>query len=186
MTRNPVAAGSPDTAPIAAPSDPRPALRGAFTALVTPFAADGGLDEAAYRALAEWQVLAGIDGLVPVGTTGEAPTLSAAERDRLIEIAVEAVAGPPSRDARPGRRRHRHQRHPRLDRGDPPGRRPGRRRGADRHALLQPAGPADARGPLPGDRRRGRPADRRLQRALTDGRERRGRHVPAAGRASRA
>lgn len=69
-----------------------PVLRGAFTALVTPFAADGGIDEAAYRRLAEWQVLAGIDGLVPVGTTGEAPTLSAAERDRLIEIAVTAAA----------------------------------------------------------------------------------------------
>ena len=69
-----------------------PALRGAFTALVTPFTAAGDVDEAAFRALAEWQVLAGIDGLVPVGTTGEAPTLSSAERDRLIEIAVAAAA----------------------------------------------------------------------------------------------
>ncbi len=77
-----------------------PALRGAFTALVTPFTAAGAVDEAAYRSLAEWQVLAGIDGLVPVGTTGEAPTLSAAERDRLIEIAVAAAAGAPS-PARP-------------------------------------------------------------------------------------
>jgi 4-hydroxy-tetrahydrodipicolinate synthase len=71
---------------------PTLAIRGAFTALVTPFTADGAVDEAAYRALAAWQVLAGIDGLVPVGTTGEAPTLSAAERDRLIEIAVAAAA----------------------------------------------------------------------------------------------
>ncbi len=70
-----------------------PALRGAFTALVTPFTADGSLDEAAYRRLCAWQLMAGIDGLVPVGTTGESPTLSAAERDRCIEIAVEAVAG---------------------------------------------------------------------------------------------
>jgi 4-hydroxy-tetrahydrodipicolinate synthase len=67
-------------------------IRGAFTALVTPFSATGAVDEAAYRALAAWQVLAGIDGLVPVGTTGEAPTLSAAERDRCIEIAVAAAA----------------------------------------------------------------------------------------------
>jgi len=74
-----------------------PSLRGAFTALVTPFTADGSLDEAAYRRLCAWQLMAGIDGLVPVGTTGESPTLSAAERDRCIEIAVEAVA------ARPGR-----------------------------------------------------------------------------------
>jgi 4-hydroxy-tetrahydrodipicolinate synthase len=70
-----------------------PRLRGAFTALVTPFTADGTLDEAAYRRLVAWQVTAGIDGLVPVGTTGESPTLSAAERDRCIAIAVEAVDG---------------------------------------------------------------------------------------------
>ena len=77
-------------------TDATPALRGAFTALVTPFTAAGDVDEAAYRSLAEWQVLAGIDGLVPVGTTGEAPTLSAPERDRLIEIAVAAAAASPS------------------------------------------------------------------------------------------
>jgi 4-hydroxy-tetrahydrodipicolinate synthase len=74
-----------------------PRLRGAFTALVTPFTADGAIDEAAFRRLVAWQVLAGIDGLVPVGTTGEAPTLSAAERDRLIELAVLTVAERPSR-----------------------------------------------------------------------------------------
>ena len=70
----------------------RPALRGALTALVTPFAADGALDEVALRRLVRWQVLAGIDGLVPVGTTGEAPTLTAAERERVIAITVETVA----------------------------------------------------------------------------------------------
>ena len=68
-----------------------PRLRGAFTALVTPFTTDGALDETAYRRLVAWQVMAGIDGLVPVGTTGESPTLSAAERDRCIAIAVETV-----------------------------------------------------------------------------------------------
>jgi 4-hydroxy-tetrahydrodipicolinate synthase len=73
------------------PADTSPRLRGALTALVTPFAPDGSLDEAAYRRLVAWQVLAGIDGLVPVGTTGESPTLSAAERDRCIEIAVTTV-----------------------------------------------------------------------------------------------
>jgi len=72
-----------------------PQLRGAFTALVTPFTADGTLDEAAYRRLAAWQVASGIDGLVPVGTTGESPTLSAAERDVCIRIAVETVAAHP-------------------------------------------------------------------------------------------
>jgi 4-hydroxy-tetrahydrodipicolinate synthase len=75
---------------------PRPILRGAYTALVTPFTADGSLDEAAFRRLVRWQVLAGIDGLVPCGTTGEAPTLSAEERDRLIVAAVEIVAERPS------------------------------------------------------------------------------------------
>jgi 4-hydroxy-tetrahydrodipicolinate synthase len=76
----------------------RPALRGALTALVTPFTRDGAVDEAAFRRLVRWQVLAGIDGVVPCGTTGEAPTLSAEERDRLVAIAVETVAERPSRD----------------------------------------------------------------------------------------
>lgn len=79
---------------------PTPRLRGAFTALVTPFTADGGLDEAAYRRLVEWQIRDGIDGLVPVGTTGEAPTLTADERDRCIAIAVEAAASGARRAAR--------------------------------------------------------------------------------------
>ena len=75
----------------------RPTLRGALTALVTPLAADGSIDEAALRRLVRWQVLAGIDGLVPVGTTGEAPTLTPAERDRVIAITVETVAERASR-----------------------------------------------------------------------------------------
>lgn len=80
--------------------DPRgPRLAGAFTALVTPFTADGAVDETTYRALVARQLEAGIDGLVPCGTTGESPTLSPAERERLIAIAVEL------RDARPWRRR---------------------------------------------------------------------------------
>jgi 4-hydroxy-tetrahydrodipicolinate synthase len=70
------------------PTDIRPRLRGALTALVTPFTPDGSLDEAAYRRLCAWQVMAGIDGLVPVGTTGESPTLTPEERDRCVEIAV--------------------------------------------------------------------------------------------------
>jgi 4-hydroxy-tetrahydrodipicolinate synthase len=75
----------------------RPPIRGALTALVTPFTAAGVVDEAAFRQLVRWQVLAGIDGLVPVGTTGEAPTLSEQERDRLIAITVETLAERPSR-----------------------------------------------------------------------------------------
>jgi 4-hydroxy-tetrahydrodipicolinate synthase len=74
-------------------SDPRrPQIRGAFTALVTPFSADGAFDQSAYRRLVTWQLMSGIDGLVPCGTTGESPTLTTGERERAIEIAVEAVA----------------------------------------------------------------------------------------------
>lgn len=74
----------------------RPMLCGAFTALVTPFTADGTLDEVAFRRLVRWQVLAGIDGLVPCGTTGESPTLSTDERERLIAATVEVAAERPS------------------------------------------------------------------------------------------
>lgn len=76
----------------------RPMLRGAFTALVTPFMPGGALDEMAFRRLVRWQILAGIDGLVPCGTTGEAPTLSQDERERLIAITVEVAAEHASRD----------------------------------------------------------------------------------------
>jgi len=76
----------------------RPALRGAFTALVTPFTSDGAIDEAAFRRLVSWQVLAGIDGLVPCGTTGESPTLTPAEREWLIATTVEVATESPSRD----------------------------------------------------------------------------------------
>jgi 4-hydroxy-tetrahydrodipicolinate synthase len=76
---------------------PRPSLRGAFTALVTPFTSEGELDETTLRQLVRWQVLAGIDGVVPCGTTGEAPTLTAEERERVIALTVETVNERPSR-----------------------------------------------------------------------------------------
>ena len=79
------------------PNRTRPRLRGVFTALVTPFAPDGAIDETAFRQLVRWQVLTGIDGLVPCGTTGESPTLTASERDRVIALTVETVAERPSR-----------------------------------------------------------------------------------------
>ena len=66
-------------------------LSGAFTALVTPMTDTGALDEAALRGLLQRQIDAGIDGLVPVGTTGESPTLTADEDARVIELTVEAV-----------------------------------------------------------------------------------------------
>jgi 4-hydroxy-tetrahydrodipicolinate synthase len=66
-------------------------LRGALTALVTPFTSTGALDEDAIVRLVERQIDAGIDGLVPVGTTGESPTLTADEDARVIELTVETV-----------------------------------------------------------------------------------------------
>ena len=76
----------------------RPRLRGALTALVTPFTTDGAVDETAFRRLVRWQILGGIAGLVPCGTTGESPTLTTEERERLIALTVEAAAERPSRD----------------------------------------------------------------------------------------
>ena len=71
---------------------PRPSLRGVFTALVTPFRA-GAVDENAFTALVERQIAAGVHGLVPVGTTGESPTLSHDEHRRVVRLCVETAAG---------------------------------------------------------------------------------------------
>lgn len=68
-------------------------LRGAFTAVVTPFKLDGSLDEDAFGRFVEWQVDEGIHGIVPVGSTGEAATLNLEERERVVRITVERVAG---------------------------------------------------------------------------------------------
>jgi len=65
---------------------------GAMTALVTPFR-DGRVDEERFRRQIDYQINSGIDALVPVGTTGESPTLSMEEHIRVIELCVEAAAG---------------------------------------------------------------------------------------------
>ncbi len=65
---------------------------GAMTAMVTPFR-DGAIDEARLREQVEFQINQGIDGLVPVGTTGESPTLSFAEHELMITRTVELAAG---------------------------------------------------------------------------------------------
>src|ERR1700676_2742150 len=62
---------------------------GCGTALVTPFTRSGSLDEAAVRRLGRRQIDAGVHFLVPVGTTGESPTLTLAERLRIVEILAE-------------------------------------------------------------------------------------------------
>jgi 4-hydroxy-tetrahydrodipicolinate synthase len=71
----------------------RTPFTGCGTALVTPFTRTGSLDEAAVRRLAVRQVDAGIHFLVPVGTTGESPTLTPAERVRIVELLVDEVRG---------------------------------------------------------------------------------------------
>ena len=65
---------------------------GSFTALITPFR-DGAVDEDAFVKLVDWQIAEGSDGLVPVGTTGESPTLSHDEHCRVIELCVKTVKG---------------------------------------------------------------------------------------------
>src|ERR1700730_9161252 len=67
-------------------------FRGSFTALVTPFS-NGGVDEQAFRGLVDWQIAEGTDGLVPVGTTGESPTLSHDEHRQVVEWCVDQVKG---------------------------------------------------------------------------------------------
>ena len=67
-------------------------FRGSFTALVTPFK-NGSLDEKAFRELVEWQIGEGTNGLVPVGTTGESPTLSHDEHKHVVEWCVDQAKG---------------------------------------------------------------------------------------------
>ena len=67
-------------------------FKGVFTALITPFL-DGAVDEGAFTRLIERQIAAGVHGLVPMGTTGEAPTLNHAEHERVTELCVQTAAG---------------------------------------------------------------------------------------------
>src|SRR5947199_3665859 len=67
-------------------------FRGSFTALVTPFK-NGSIDEQMFRDIVEWQITEGTNGLVPVGTTGESPTLSHAEHKNVVEWCVEQAKG---------------------------------------------------------------------------------------------
>src|SRR5947209_1693238 len=70
----------------------RTSFKGSFTALVTPFK-NGSVDEEAYRGLIDWQLAEGTNGLVPVGTTGESPTLSHAEHHQVVEWCIQQVRG---------------------------------------------------------------------------------------------
>lgn len=84
---------------------PTSRLSGCGTALVTPFATDGSLDEPALRELVEWQIAEGVHFLVPCGSTGEAATMTIPEQRRVVEIVVDqakarvpVVAGAGSND----------------------------------------------------------------------------------------
>ncbi len=67
-------------------------FKGSFVALITPFK-NGEVDKAAYKSFVEWQIGEGTQGLVPVGTTGESPTLSHDEHDEVIEMCIEVANG---------------------------------------------------------------------------------------------
>jgi len=69
-----------------------PPFRGSITALITPFK-NGEIDAKAFQRLVEWQIDQGTHGLVPVGTTGESPTLSHEEHKRVIDLCIQAAAG---------------------------------------------------------------------------------------------
>ncbi len=68
-------------------------LRGSMTALVTPFDSNGRLDERAFSELVEWQISEGTTGLIPVGTTGESPTLTHDERRHVVKMCIEVARG---------------------------------------------------------------------------------------------
>lgn len=68
-------------------------FRGSMVALITPMRQDGSVDEKAFQELVEWQIAEGTEGLIPVGTTGESPTLSHAEHKRVVEMCVEVTKG---------------------------------------------------------------------------------------------
>ncbi len=65
---------------------------GSYTALITPFN-DTGIDESGFKSFVDWQIAEGVDGIVPVGTTGESPTLTWDEHKRVIELSVEVAKG---------------------------------------------------------------------------------------------
>jgi 4-hydroxy-tetrahydrodipicolinate synthase len=67
-------------------------FRGSITALVTPFTGES-VDEKKFQSFVDWQIKSGTKGLVPVGTTGESPTLSHPEHDRVVELCIEAAEG---------------------------------------------------------------------------------------------
>jgi 4-hydroxy-tetrahydrodipicolinate synthase len=68
-------------------------FQGTATAIITPFKKDGSIDEPALRKFVDFQIKGGVEALVPVGTTGENPTLNASEQKRVIDIVIEQANG---------------------------------------------------------------------------------------------
>ena len=68
-------------------------FKGSLVALITPMRADGAVDEDAFKRLVDWQITQGTSGLIPVGTTGESPTLSHDEHRRVVELTIEVAKG---------------------------------------------------------------------------------------------
>ena len=68
-------------------------FKGSLVALITPMREDGSVDEKAFATFVDWQIREGTHGVVPVGTTGESPTLSHNEHRRVVEIAIEVSKG---------------------------------------------------------------------------------------------
>ena len=92
-------------------------FEGSFVALITPFTADGAVDAASLRKLVNWHIEQGSHGLVPVGTTGESPVLSAEEHFQVLELVVEecngrlpVIAGCGSNNTREALHFHKHAR----------------------------------------------------------------------------
>jgi 4-hydroxy-tetrahydrodipicolinate synthase len=71
----------------------RAMFKGSLVALITPMRDDGSVDEKAYAEFVDWQIKEGTKGVIPVGTTGESPTLSHDEHRRVVEIAVSVAKG---------------------------------------------------------------------------------------------
>ena len=69
-----------------------PMFKGSLVALITPFISDA-IDESAFRKLVSWQIDEGTDGLIPVGTTGESPTLSHDEHKKVVELCIDEASG---------------------------------------------------------------------------------------------
>jgi 4-hydroxy-tetrahydrodipicolinate synthase len=68
-------------------------FKGSYVALITPMQPEGSVDEKALQSFVDWQIREGTHGLVPVGTTGESPTLSHAEHKRVVEVVIAVARG---------------------------------------------------------------------------------------------